>query len=302
MASTAPANAVSSSPSGARVTGGVVSDRQSRSWWVVLRIAGIVIGIAALLRLATDTGVVEYNVLFQAWMDGLRGILELGYLIDLLEFSIVQPFLAWLRNLGLDVPPLQSHWQSIWVLVWLVLGATSRHILSGGGTAIKFGVVLFAAVCALISAVLAGIVQPGQVGSNFSIMFSAITGFTLFTAFYLIYYGSQENIQFDAWNFSMFAILFIVLILSILVSIGLLKINTGPNDVSLTIFILAFYGILWGAILVIIYSLVVFIAEYITSLRKDISRIKLFTAKFNTAIDIVAIMLSAFGISYFAAI
>jgi hypothetical protein len=94
--------------------------------WLLVRIAGIVVGIATLLRVATNEGMVTYDPLFLAWMDRLRDIVELGFLTDL-----IGPFLHWgidyVRSLGFSVPDLQDEWRPAFVLSMLIFGARARH-------------------------------------------------------------------------------------------------------------------------------------------------------------------------------
>jgi len=94
--------------------------------WTWLRIAGIVVGVATLLRLATNEGMVTYDPLFLAWMDWLSDIVELGFLTKL-----IGPFLhwviEWVRSLGISVPDLQDEWRPAFVLSMLMGGAFARH-------------------------------------------------------------------------------------------------------------------------------------------------------------------------------
>lgn len=98
--------------------------------WLLVRIAGIVVGIATLLRVATNEGIVTYDPLFLAWMDRLRDIVELGFLTDL-----IGPVLHWgieqVRSLGISVPDLQDEWQPAFVLSTLMFAAVARHSRSG---------------------------------------------------------------------------------------------------------------------------------------------------------------------------
>lgn len=98
--------------------------------WLLVRIAGIVVGIATLLRVATNEGIVAYDPLFLAWMDRLRDIVELGFLTDL-----IGPFLHWgidfVRSWGISVPDLQDEWRPAFVFSMLMFAATTRHIRSG---------------------------------------------------------------------------------------------------------------------------------------------------------------------------
>jgi hypothetical protein len=95
--------------------------------WLLVRVGGIVVGIATLLRVATNEGMVTYDPLFQAWMDQLRGLLELELVMD----YVMQPILYWLlaeiRSLGIAVPDLQDDWRPALVLSTLMFGSISRN-------------------------------------------------------------------------------------------------------------------------------------------------------------------------------
>lgn len=94
--------------------------------WTLLRIAGIIVGVAALLRLALISFGIEYKEFFQAFLDNIANIVELGFLLDPLE-KLVQAALDWLRGISLPIPELQPHWRPIFTLAWLFLGAYARN-------------------------------------------------------------------------------------------------------------------------------------------------------------------------------
>lgn len=96
--------------------------------WTALRIAGWFIGIYALLKLATLAGGVTYAAVFQAWLDSLRDILDLGFILRPLAAWAIQPMLEFLRGLGFAIPPLQDHWQQVFVLTWLLAAAVARNL------------------------------------------------------------------------------------------------------------------------------------------------------------------------------
>jgi hypothetical protein len=124
------------------------------SGWTIFRIFGIVVGTAALLRLSTVGLGIEYNTLFQQFLEQLKGIIDLGILIDPIEKFVVHPFLDWLRSLGLTIPPLQEHWRSAFVLLWLMHGSWARNISYG------FGLFTFiwGGLCALVAGAATGTV------------------------------------------------------------------------------------------------------------------------------------------------
>jgi hypothetical protein len=94
--------------------------------WLLVRIAGIGVGIATLLRVATNEGIVTYDPLFLAWMDWLSDIVELGFLTKL-----IGPFLHWgidqVRGFGISVPDLQDEWRPAFIFSTLLFGAIARN-------------------------------------------------------------------------------------------------------------------------------------------------------------------------------
>ncbi|MFN8947712.1 MAG: hypothetical protein ACK5YG_08385, partial [Alphaproteobacteria bacterium] len=94
--------------------------------WVLVRIAGIIVGIATLLRLATTQGLVTYDPLFQEWMDRLQDIVELGFLTDLIE-PLLHRFIDWVRSFGWQLPDLNDNWRPVFILSSLYLGAEARQ-------------------------------------------------------------------------------------------------------------------------------------------------------------------------------
>ena len=92
-----------------------------------LRIAGWFVGIYALLSLAKSAGTLNYNKVFLASMDQLRGIADLGFLLKPLEQTVILPALDFVRSPDIAIPPLQDHWQQFFVLTWLLASATARN-------------------------------------------------------------------------------------------------------------------------------------------------------------------------------
>lgn len=149
--------------------------------WLLVRIAGIVVGIATLLRVATTQGLVTYDPLFLAWMDWLSDIVELGFLTKL-----IGPFLHWgieqVRSLGINVPDLQDEWRPAWVLSMLIFAAIARH--SRGGllvVVVPFGALVVAVMC-------------GMYGS-FATAVVAFVGTTL-----IVYFVSAANANSEIFN------------------------------------------------------------------------------------------------------
>lgn len=138
--------------------------------WRVLRVCGIAVGIFTLLRLATVGFGVEYQHFFQTFLDQVRNIVELGYLIDPLE-KLVKSFLQWLRALNLSVPELKPHWQQVFTLLWLLLVAMARY--SSGNVVLP---IAYAFICALAAAVAAGT----QELTSWAVLYWPLAGFFLF--------------------------------------------------------------------------------------------------------------------------
>jgi hypothetical protein len=99
-----------------------------------LRIAGWLVGIYALLKLATATGAVTYTQVFQAWMDSLRDIVDLGFLLTPLKVAVILPALDFIRTFDIPIPPLQDHWQQVFLLMWLLSAAWARNLSESSST------------------------------------------------------------------------------------------------------------------------------------------------------------------------
>jgi hypothetical protein len=125
-----------------------------------LRIAGWIVGIYALLKLATAAGDVTYTMVFQAWMDSLRNVVDLGFLLTPLKVAIILPVMEMIRSFGWQIPTLQDHWQQVFVLTWLLSAALARNDSLGISTPV--------AIVAAFIATLAFCVAAGTtpVGSN----------------------------------------------------------------------------------------------------------------------------------------
>jgi hypothetical protein len=127
--------------------------------WLLVRIAGIVVGIATLLRLATHEGLVTYSVLFQAWMDQLSGLVELGVPLDTLEV-LLRNALEWVSLRGWKLPELSDAWRPVFVLCTLYFGAHTRN----NNGAEKWLMICLAVTFALIGAILAGLAENAAIG------------------------------------------------------------------------------------------------------------------------------------------
>lgn len=120
--------------------------------FVFIRVAGIIVGIATLLRLATAQGLVTYDPLFQAWMDRLRDIIELSFVTDLIEPLLIRT-VDWLRGFGVQLPELNESWKPVFIFGALYCGAFARNYPGWH----KSFLVPAAIVFAFIGAVVAGL-------------------------------------------------------------------------------------------------------------------------------------------------
>lgn len=124
-----------------------------------LRIAGWIIGIYALLKLATVTGTVTYTKVFQAWLDQLRDFLDLGFILKPLTQAVILPALDFIRSFGITIPALQDHWQQVFVLTWLLSAAWARNLSYGVPTPVAL---LAAFLCTLPFCVATGTMPVGS--------------------------------------------------------------------------------------------------------------------------------------------
>jgi hypothetical protein len=97
--------------------------------WLLVRIAGIVVGIATLLRVATNEGLVNYDPLFQQWLEIVNERIDWGFLTPFIG-PFLKECIEFVRSFGISVPDLQDEWRPAWVLSILIFGAAARH--SGG--------------------------------------------------------------------------------------------------------------------------------------------------------------------------
>jgi hypothetical protein len=123
----------------------------------LLRLAGIVVGVFTLLRLATLGFHVEYKPFFQSFMDWAENIVELGFLIDVIEKIIVQPALEWIRSFGWPIPELQARWRPVFTLSWLLYFSLARPFMRHAPNILAItGIVLICGTLALFPAVAVG--------------------------------------------------------------------------------------------------------------------------------------------------
>jgi hypothetical protein len=124
---------------------------------MVLRIAGIGFGLYAMLMLATTAGAVSFTAVFQASLDSLRVILDLGFLLVHLDLWFIQPGLESLRGLGLAIPPLKDDWQPLFIVLWLLFASVSRYTV----VSLAPLLLLWAFFLALVTSVMATVFDAG---------------------------------------------------------------------------------------------------------------------------------------------
>ncbi|KPP83027.1 MAG: hypothetical protein HLUCCA04_02830 [Oceanicaulis sp. HLUCCA04] len=124
---------------------------------IIVRILGTTIGLAAMLRLATEINLVEYNDIFQMWMDRLRSIFELDIIISLVEFSIFPLMYNIFRAIDLNFTNISPHWGSVFVLTWIVLFRFAREAVKNWRKFWRIPFILFASATAFATSVLSGL-------------------------------------------------------------------------------------------------------------------------------------------------
>jgi hypothetical protein len=269
----------------------------------IIRIAGIGIGIAALLRLATDTGMVEYNVLFQSWMDRLRGIVELGGLVDLLEMWVVLPFLSWLQSFWFNIPELKPFWGSVLVLLWLGLGSASRRLAAGRTLWVQIGAFSWASFCAISGAALSGIlptVNSDEFAGGFLVYYVTISITCIYIVGILIF--SKSFLGKPSPALYVFAgLLTVPLTFGSIAYLDyeILDVVIDSDDansflanslllVMMLFLILAFYAVIWS---------------YLTRLGDYRNHSYMFGSfALQYGVDVMSVILGALGIAYFVAV
>jgi len=157
--------------------------------WTTLRIAGGIVGVATLLRLATIGFGVEYKAFFQQFLDQLRNIVELGFLIDPYEKLVVRPVLDWLRGAGWSLPELAPYWRSVFTLMWLLMLTTARHFPANAVARFPW-----AFACATIYAVTVGVTQMSPV----TLLLSFVGANFVFTGGLLFLRPARSSIRYGA--------------------------------------------------------------------------------------------------------
>jgi len=154
------------------------------SW--TLRIAGWIIGIYAMLKLAAASGTVTYTQVFEAWLDQLRDILGLGFILKPLTQAVILPTLDFIRSFDIPIPALQDHWQQVLVLTWLLLAASARNLSGSVPTFVALGLAFF---FALPFCVAAGTTPVGSV----AVLFVPAVSFAAFFAMLFLLRGDLRG-------------------------------------------------------------------------------------------------------------
>lgn len=154
-------------------------------FWLLARVAGWLVGIYALLKLAVATGAVTYTQMFQAWMHSLRDIADLGFLLTPLKMAVILPALDFIRSFNIPIPPLQDHWQQVFLLVWLFAAAVARNKFWDVPTPAA----LLAAFCCTLPFCVAAGTMPL---SSYAVFTWPAAGFVTFQCFGYLLGGQRE--------------------------------------------------------------------------------------------------------------
>jgi hypothetical protein len=236
--------------------------------WLLLRIAGIVVGIATLLRVATNEGIVTYDPLFLSWMDWLSDVVELGIPLDKLQI-LLQLGIEWVRSFGISVPDLQDEWRPAFVFSTLMFGAMARNSRSRGW--------LFAApVGALVIAVWCGqtgSLAPVAVAAAFTAAFAAAFAVTKAVAV------AVGEVAFAVAAAAVLAVAAAAAVLAVAVAAAAADLAVAVGEVAFAVAAVTFLfaGIVEG---------------WDGGLRGILAN-----ANFNIGIDILGVMLGALGLA-----
>jgi hypothetical protein len=147
--------------------------------WVVRGVA-YVLAAAALIGLLRQTNTVAFEPFFTAFLDQLKGLIDLGIPLDIVQRLMINPVLDFIRSLDWNLPPLQEHWRQFFVLVWLMSASVARNDSLAFASISKLGVgwrLLFALVATLPFCIAAGLLPLGV-----SAYFMAFASFPAFFA------------------------------------------------------------------------------------------------------------------------
>lgn len=122
-----------------------------------IRIVGWCLAALSLLKLWLAAGLIQYQKVFADWLLWLEELV-VDIPLDELERWVAQPALEWVRSFGVHIPPLQDHWEQVFVLMWLLITAVVRNVV---GDELRAGAALtLSGVYSLFAAVLIGTVPP----------------------------------------------------------------------------------------------------------------------------------------------
>lgn len=124
--------------------------------WLALRLIGAAVGVITLLAYATDYLRIDFKPAFAEFLRQLEGLV-LDVPLQWVEAWVIGPVLEWMSSyFGWSLKYPAEHWRPVFTLTWLWFLSISR---SGAGL-FTFGnsasVVVWALICALVSAVVAG--------------------------------------------------------------------------------------------------------------------------------------------------
>lgn len=160
-----------------------------------LRLIAYVLAAAAMIGLLRQTDTVVFQPGFIAFLDQLKGIIDLGYPLDILQRIAIEPSLIVIRDVfrsvGWQLPELQDHWRQIFVLIWLSVGTQARHYSISTESVGEFGLAARLTVAALGS--LPFSVAAGLFPFGFGSVLIASMGFMGFFGLYSIIIGNWRD-------------------------------------------------------------------------------------------------------------
>jgi hypothetical protein len=95
------------------------------SWTV--RVVAYVVAAVALIGLLIRTETVTFQPVFIAFLDQLKGVVDLGIPLEMLQRILIDPVMNTIRAFGWHLPELKAHWQQLFVLAWLQAVAMARN-------------------------------------------------------------------------------------------------------------------------------------------------------------------------------
>jgi hypothetical protein len=234
------------------------------SW--TLRIAGWIIGIYAMLKLAAATGTVTYTKVFQAWLDQLHDFLGLGFILKPLTQAVILPALDFIRSFDIPIPALQDHWQQVFVLTWLMLAASARNLSGSVPTFVVLGLAFF---CSLPFCVAAGTKPVGSV----AVLFLPVGSLVAFVGILSMLRGDWRG----ALSFASLA--------AVIAAVGLVSTTRVAADVLVVLLAVVFGGVMF------------FVFVFRLLFGKGSLSQRFQDPDAATGLDITAALLGAFGLA-----